>query len=108
MSVTEQTVITDKDFRELFQQSPVVRLVAAVGDDGRCSFAEVNGAAAAWFGMPRDRMLGRAPKEVFDPSVAEQVDQALRACIRNRKMLTFNMLPRVAGGVRVQTFILSP
>ncbi len=109
MSVTEHIAVADPEFRELFLQSPIVRMAVAVEDGGRCVYAEVNNAAAAWFNLPRDRMLGRTPKELFEATVAEQVEQSFRSCIKTRKMITFNMLPRAAtGGVRMQTFILSP
>ncbi len=108
MSVLDKTVIADKDFRELFLKSPVGRMIVSVEPDNNCAYLEVNTAAAAYFDMPRERMLGRTPVELFDAKVAEQMEHSFAACIKTRKMTAFNVLPRFPGGVRVQTFILNP
>ena len=112
MAVIEKTVVksvvSDRDFRDFFLKSPVGRMVVAVEPGDRCVYAEVNAAAASYFDIPREKMLGRTPAELFDSTVAEQVEQSLRSCIKTRKTATFNTLPRFPGGVRVQAFILNP
>jgi len=108
MIVTDQTAVSDKDFRDTFLQSPIGRMVVAVEPDGRFVYADVNAAAAGYFNIPRERMLGRTPKDLFESAVAEQVEQSLRSCIKTRKMTILNTLPRCPGGVRVQAFVLSP
>ncbi len=102
------TVVSDKDFREFFMKSPVGRMIVAVGADNKGAYVEVNAAAAAYFEMPRERMLGRTAAELFEGKVAEQMEHALRNCLKTRKTTTFNVLPRFPGGVKVQTFILNP
>jgi PAS domain S-box-containing protein len=108
MLVADQTAISDKDYRELFLQSPIGRMVVSVEPDGRFVYAEVNAAAASYFEIPRERMLGRTPKELFESAVAEQVEKSFLSCVKTRKMMTFSTLPRCPGGVRVQAFIMSP
>ncbi len=108
MSVIDKTIVSDRDFRELFMKSPVGRMVVSVEPDNNCAYVEVSTAAAAFFDMPRERMLGKTPVELFEAKVAEQMEHSFRACIKTRKMTAFNVLPRFPGGVRVQTFILSP
>ncbi len=102
------TDVTDRDFREFFMKSPVGRMIVAVDAEHKGAYAEVNAAAAAYFEMPREHMLGRTPAELFEGKVAEQMEHAFRNCIKTRKTTTFNVLPRFPGGVKVQTFILSP
>jgi two-component system cell cycle sensor histidine kinase PleC len=108
MSVTDKTLVSDKDFRELFMKSPVGRMVVSVEPDGSCAYAEANAAAAAYFDIPRERMLGRTPAELFEGKGAEQMEHAFQLCLKSKKMTTFNLLPRFPGGVRVQSFILNP
>jgi len=83
-------------------------MVVSVEPDGRCIYIEVNAAAANYFDLSREQMLGRTPKELFESVVSEQVEKFFDACVKTKKMLTFNTLPRFPGGVRVQAFILSP
>lgn len=108
MLVTEQTAISDKDFRTLFLKAPIARMVISVEADGRFVYAEVNAAAAAYFDIAREKMLGRTAIELFEPAVAEQIEQSFAACVKTRRQVTFNALPRFPGGVRVQAFILNP
>ena len=112
MKATEQpvvkTIVSDKDFRDFFLKSPVGRMVVSVEPDGRCTYVEVNAAAASYFDIPREKMVGRTPGELFEAGVAEQVGQSFQTCIKTKKMVTFNALPRFRGGVRVQAFILNP
>jgi PAS domain S-box-containing protein len=104
----EQTAIPDSDFRTLFLNAPVARMVIAVEPDGRFVYAEVNAAAAGYFDIPREKMLGHTPAELFEPAVAEQIEQSFASCVKTRRQVTFNALPRFPGGVRVQAFILNP
>ena len=108
MLVTEQNRLDDKGFRNFFLKSPIARLVISVEGGGRCVYAEVNAAAAAYFDLPRDKMLGHTPEELFDSDVAEQISQSYASCIKTRRPVTFNAVPRVPGGIRVQAFILNP
>jgi two-component system cell cycle sensor histidine kinase PleC len=108
MAVIDKTVVTDKDFREFFLKSPIGRMVIGVEAEDRCVFAEINAAAAGYFGMPREKILGHTPGEVFDVAVAEQMEQSLRACIKTKKTAALNTLPRFPGGVKVQAFLMNP
>ncbi|MBI1216482.1 MAG: PAS domain S-box protein [Alphaproteobacteria bacterium] len=108
MPVMDQLEISDKDFRNLFLKAPIARMVINVEPGGRFTYAEVNDAAAAYFDIARDKMLGRTPAELFEPAVAEQIEQSFSSCVKTRRQVTFNALPRFPGGIRVQAFILNP
>ena len=108
MLVTDQTVIMDKDFRNFFLKAPIARMVVSVEPDGRFIYAEVNYAAAAYFDLQREKMLDKAPGELFERAVAEQLEQSFSSCVKTKRPVTFNALPRFPGGVRVQAFILNP
>jgi two-component system, cell cycle sensor histidine kinase PleC len=108
MLVTDQTVIMDKDFRNFFLKAPIARMVISVEPDGRYVYAEVNIAAAAYFDLPREKMLDKTPDELFERAVAEQLEQSFQSCAKTKRPVTFNALPRFPGGVRVQAFILNP
>jgi PAS domain S-box-containing protein len=109
MTVAENTQVSDKDFRDFFQKSPVGRMIVSVEPDGRLVYAEVNAAAALHFDLPLEKMVGRTPHEIFDRTVAEQVEHAFQSCIRAKRSMTLNALPRAQGGViRLHPFILNP
>ncbi len=104
----DSTTVADKDFKEFFLKSPIGRMVVAVEPSGRCVYVEVNPAAASYFDMPSEQMLGKTPVELFEPAVSEQVEKSFSACIKTKKMMTFKTSPRMPGGVRIQAFILNP
>lgn len=108
MIVTEQTVVLDRDFRNLFLKSPIARFVMTVEEDGRFVFAEINLVAAAQLDKERDDMLGRTCAELFEKAAAEQLEQAFQSCVKLKRPVTFNALPRFPGGVKVQAYILNP
>jgi two-component system, cell cycle sensor histidine kinase PleC len=108
MLVTGQTIIHDADYRSFFMKSPVGRMIVSVEADGHFVYAEANAAAAAYFDMNREKMIGRTPAELFDKTVAEQIEQSFQSCIKSRKPVTHNALPRFQGGVKLHVFILNP
>ena len=108
MLVTEQTAIHDRDFRNIFLKAPIARLVISAEPDGRFVYAEVNIVAASYFDLPREKMIGKTPSELFERAVAEQIEQSFTSCVKTKRPVTFNAVPRVPGGIRVQAFILNP
>ena len=108
MLVADQTVVLDRDFRNFFLKSPIGRMIVSVEPDGRFVYVEVNAAAAAHFDISREKMLGRSPSELFERAVAEQIEQSFLSCMKTKRPVTFNALPRFQGGVRMQAFILNP
>ncbi len=108
MLVSEKTVVEDSDFRNFFLKSPLARMVIAVGEGNRFTYAEVNAAAAAYFSVPAADMLGHTPSELFENAVAEQIEQSFLSCVKIKRPVTFNAAPRVTGGVKMQAFILNP
>ncbi len=108
MVVTVQSAVNDKDFRNFFLKAPIARLVVSVEPDGRFVYAEVNNSAASYFDIPREQMLNKTPSELFERAVAEQIEQSFTTCVKTKRPVTFNAVPRVPGGIRVQAFILNP
>lgn len=106
--VTDSRTFTDKDFRDFFLKSPIAQLVVAVGTDGGFAYVEVNPAAAAYFELTREAMLGKSPAELFPEAVAQQVTQALETCVRTKRPLTYDEMPRLPGVIKLQSFILNP
>ena len=100
--------VPDADFRQFFLLSPVARLIVSVEGDGRFVYAEANAQAAQYFEMTRDDMIGRTPRDLFENAVAEQIEQSFLSCLKARRAVVFNAVPRVPGGVKMQAFILNP
>src|SRR5690606_26890853 len=94
--------------RALFQRSPLARMIVTVDAQGRCIYSDVNEAAAAYFEIPREQMIGRTAREMFDRALAEQFEQSCLSCLKTLKPVMHNALPRFPGGVRVQAFVLTP
>lgn len=106
--ITDQTIVHDKDFRNFYLRSPIGRMTVSVEPDGRFVYVEVNNVIAANFDTTREKMIGRVSSDVFEKEFADQFDQFLSACLRTKKPVTFNALPRFPGGVRVQSFTFLP
>lgn len=79
-----------------------------VTDDGRFVHAAVNEAAAKYFSLDSDAMIGKTPSELFEQSLSEQLEQSLKTCVTTKKMLTVNMMPSAENRIHVQTFIINP
>src|SRR5687768_13552954 len=90
MLLTEQKAVLDKDFRNFFLKCPIGRMIVAVGADPRFAYVEVNAAAAAYFDIPREKMIGRTPSEIFERENADQIEQSFQSCVRLRRPVTFN------------------
>lgn len=113
MSISQQDnnqagMIAENDFRQFFLLSPVARMAMSVEPDGRFVFAEVNDAAAQYFELARAEMLGRTAREIFSSTVADQIEQSFLSCLKVRRAVTFNALPRTAAGIKMQAFIFNP
>jgi two-component system cell cycle sensor histidine kinase PleC len=108
VAVDKETLINDRDFRRFFLKSSTGRMAISVEPDGRFVFAEINELAAQYFELSAEQMVGKTPVELFDRALAEQVEQSLLSCLKNRRTVTFNVAPRFPGGVKVQAFILNP
>ena len=100
--------VPDVDFRQFFLLSPVARMVMSVEPDGRFVFAEVNSLAAQYFEMQREDMLGRSARDLFSSTVADQIEQSFLSCLKVRRAVTFNAVPRTASGLKMQAFIFNP
>ena len=100
--------VADQNFRELFNKSPMVRLIVEVEQDGRCVYVAANEAAAVYFGKAKNEIEGRTSADILDESAAEQIEQSYKAAIRTKKPSTVSILPRFQGGMRVQAFIVNP
>jgi PAS domain S-box-containing protein len=108
LTLGTDTTISDRDFRQFFHKSPLARMVIAVGEGNRFTYVDVNAGAASYFDLPAEKMIGHTPSELFEREVAEQIEQSFLSCIKIRRPVSFNALPRVPGGVKVQAFILNP
>lgn len=113
MAISEQNnVVTgfvpDTDFRQFFLLSPVARMIVSVEADGRFVYAEVNAGAAQYFELKREDMIGHTPRELFCNTVADQLEQSFLSCLKVRRAVTFNAMPRMQGGLKMQAFILNP
>ncbi len=108
MSSTDEKFFSEMDFRTLFLKSPTGRMIVTCTSDGRFVYSDVNDAGADYFDLKRDAMIGKTPSQVFERSVAEQIEQSYMSCVKTRRPVTFNAVPRVQGTVKMQAFILSP
>lgn len=108
MAILDQITLTDRDYRSLFKKSPLARIVIKTEENGDYLLADANEAAATYFDISSDRMIGQRPADLFDLSAAAQFESACRACIKTRKPVSYEALPRFRGGVKVRTFVLTP
>ena len=95
-------------YEDVFHQSPLARMVIEVIDRQTCVFADVNPVAAEYFSMPGKDMLGKSFRELFPDEMAEHFEQSCQTCIHTKRSVAINALPQFPGGLRVQSFMLSP
>jgi PAS domain S-box-containing protein len=95
-------------FQNAFLAAPTGRMLVQVMPEQRFKIIEVNTAAAQYFLLSREDMINKDPRDFLESAVAEQIEQSLMSCLRLKRTVTTNMLPRIAGGVKMQTFILTP
>ena len=101
-------IVNEKDFRDVFMKLPISRLILHLDDSGTFIHTAVNKTAAEYFSLKVEDMLGKSPTELFEPSLAEQVEQSLKTCVATKKMLTISIMPNTEDKIHVQTFILNP
>lgn len=103
-----EELVKDKDFRDFFMKLPIARLVIKVEPDGKFIHADANQAAAEYFNIPRNEIIGKTPEEIFEVSLKDQVEQSLKTCVATKKILTVNIMPIATNKIHVQTFIINP
>jgi len=69
---------------------------------------DINPAGEVYFEVKAEEISGKVPDEIFKGTLAEQLNQAYLSCIRAKKPVAINTLPRFSGGVKVQPFVLNP
>lgn len=95
-------------YEDVFHQSPLARVLVELLEDNQLVFADANPMAAEYFGKPVEEMVGKSFAELFPGEMAEHLEQSCRTCIRTKKPVVINALPHFPGGLRVQSFLLSP
>ena len=106
--MTKTNTPDSNPFQKAFLASSIGRMLVIALPDARFKMIDVNGAAAQYFDVPREKMIDQEPRDFLEDAVAEQIEQSFMSCLRVKRAVTINMLPRIAGGVKMQAFILTP
>lgn len=105
------------DYKEFFQASPMAHIVLEVegdqnngADDHKDGFrvVEANKAAATYFDMKLDNMIGASLLSFLEADNSSHIMRALGVCIDTRSPVTIQALPKLPGGLRAQSFVINP
>ncbi len=95
-------------YKDIFHQSPLAKMLIAVDSNNICSFADINSVAVEYFALTADDVIDKNFTELFSEEMAEHFEQSCQTCIRTKRPVLINALPHFPGGVKVQSFMLNP
>ena len=79
---TRDLRLSEGQFRAYFNASPEHLFLFRVKPNGDLLYQDVNPAALAVYGRPREAILGRAPAEVMDADTALSIEANVRNCLK--------------------------
>jgi PAS domain S-box-containing protein len=85
------TGFPDALYRAMFEHSPTILYLVERRADGAYVFAEVNPAAYELTGIPREKMLGRMPRELFPAGPAALMEGKYDECYRTRETVEYDI-----------------
>lgn len=96
------------DYREFFHASPLARLVLGADTARGYPVIEVNKAAASYFDLDIDQMKGQSLSDFLEAENSDHILRALGVSMNTLTPVTIQALPRLPGGLRVQSFVINP
>lgn len=95
------------DYKRLFHQSSLARVLIERRDDG-FYVVETNNAALKYFQTTREDILCVAVSEFLDVANTDHILQAMEVCYKSGVPISIQVLPKVPGSIQVQSFLLEP
>lgn len=96
------------NYREFFFASPLARLVLCADTDSGYPVLEANKAAAKYFDVEQDKLKGLPLNDFLDAENSGHILRALGVAMRSHTPVTIQALPKLPGGLRVQSFVINP
>ena len=82
--------------------------MVAVAPDGRLTYQSYNRACAELTGLVEGEAIGKQPGELFQPDVAEALEQHYRACIGSGQTSSYDEMRSLPAGRREWHAVLCP
>ena len=98
---TQALAGSEARFRAYFDASPENLFLVRVPAEGHATFVDLNPAAEALYGLPRDAVVGRSPDDILDPATAEDVERRARECLGLGRPLRYETERRFRTGRRM-------
>lgn len=95
-------------YKDIFENSPIPRLITKAEDNGFFSFEAANYQASLYFERPIDQLVDKNPLDIFDGDLGEYIHQALKSCVRTKKTTTVQSIADLVGDPNIQAFIFNP
>lgn len=103
-------------YKDIFENSPVPRLVLRPDADKGFVFEAVNQKALAYFGFASDKntddaidtVLHKTPLDIFPDNLGRHINEALKSCERAKTNITVKSIADIIGVADIQAFIFNP
>ncbi len=96
------------DYREFFHASPLARLVLEADTARGYPVLDANKAASAYFDLSVEQMQGASLSDFLEAENSDHILRALGVSMNSQSPVTIQALPRLPGGLRVQSFVINP
>jgi len=100
------------DYRKIFEESPLPRLVISQEQKGHYFVARANNAAVKYFCPSEDANCTTIDnmhlKDFLDTANTSHILQALTVCYESHVHISVQVLPKLPGAMQVQSFMLNP
>lgn len=98
------------DYKEFFHASPMAHLVLQPADEDGGGFRVLtaNQAAAQYFDIKLENMLGQCLSSFLEADNSAHILRALGVCMDTHSAVTIQALPKLPGGLRAQSFVINP
>lgn len=97
------------DYEEFFYASPMAHMVLLPRKDSNSyEVMDANQAAAQYFDLKRDEMLGQRLSHFLEADNSAHIMRALGVCMDTHSPVTIQALPKLPGGLRAQSFVINP
>ena len=96
------------DYRKLFYDSPLARLIIGQDEKGRDCIIQANKSALKYFQTDCAHMTGKPFAPFLDLANTDHILQALSVCRMSKVSVSIQVVPKTSDLIQVQSFQLTP
>lgn len=96
------------NFENLFNSSPIPRIVVMVDNGAPSQVLQANPLALEYFNCKKENVLGSTIQEFMDADNARHFQQSFEVCLSKKRTVMVQSLPTIPGSVKIYGFWLTP